>query len=528
MGVRVGTMVTLNGTAFKQNDQAPWEFSFVEDVKKIAPFCGVPRKKEGHEGGFQRSEDPARVDRLSEFFSNDENSSPTSIVLGFHKEQAELTFTTGEDGDKIRQAQLEIEWPEEEEPIEELATRLLEGLQARIEVEEDDEAEVEVEGDEEAEVEVEGDEEAEVEEDEEAEVEEDEEAEEDEELDFGVSVIDELIDLLSDENWVEDENNHDFIRHLGKPALVIDGQHRLLGADEVVGDIPFSFVALVDASWAEMVFQFCVINHTAVPVKSDVITTNAALSLTKQELESLGERLAAAGFQDTKLDIMNRCYLSEGAPFENRVKMTHLSPQQNAGRMGKAGIDKLAKPWRKGSGTFLTEMKKQVYDGEGLTAKQRTDRWIQSGDWARAFNLFWRIFSEKFETYRAGGPEPKGNEGDPFWGSLGANINKTGCLEAFQQEWIIYINGKFSDYKGDGINMFEPPLSGADDTPWDVLEKNAKKAVERAALRNMLENDWQLTVLTHGNAKGLMRNQFNKTFANQPLTWTQRDEFHPA
>ena len=322
--------------------------------------------------------------------------------------------------------------------------------------------------------------------------------------------------------------NHGFIRDLGKPALVIDGQHRLLGAEDVVGDIPFSFVALTNASWAEMVFQFCVINHCAVPVNPDVINTNAALSLTNQELMELGERLIVAGFQDAHLDIMNRCYLREGTPFHGRVVLSYHNQAQRAGKMGQGGITRLAKHWRNGTGNFLKAMRAKLYEGENLSNTEKTARWKTSGDWARAFNLFWEVFSEKYATYNAGGPSPRGAQGDPFWGAAGSNINKTGCLIAFQEQWFTYINGFTQTYKNDGINIFEHPNAEPGETVWDVLRDKAQKAVSKGALRNMLENRWSLVTLTHGNAKTKMKEQFGKAFRNEALNWTTKDEFQPA
>ena len=54
----------------------------------------------------------------------------------------------------------------------------------------------------------------------------------------------------------------------------------------------------------------------------------------------------------------------------------------------------------------------KVYEGENLSNTEKTARWKTSGDWARAFNLFWEVFSEKYATYNAGGPSPRGAQGD--------------------------------------------------------------------------------------------------------------------
>ena len=60
-------MPVFDGTAFKQNDDAPWEFSFVANVKEISPFCGVPLKKR-RARRLPKAEDPARITRLASYF----------------------------------------------------------------------------------------------------------------------------------------------------------------------------------------------------------------------------------------------------------------------------------------------------------------------------------------------------------------------------------------------------------------------------------------------------------------------------
>ena len=79
-----------------------------------------------------------------------------------------------------------------------------------------------------------------------------------------------------------------------RPALVIDGQHRLFGAasfeDE---DIPFLVVSILEAKPEEMAFQFIVINNKSVKVPTSLVKSLVA-NYSEIEL-SLGERLLTAG-----------------------------------------------------------------------------------------------------------------------------------------------------------------------------------------------------------------------------------------
>ena len=70
------------------------------------------------------------------------------------------------------------------------------------------------------------------------------------------------------------------LRDMLKPALVIDGQHRLFGAAGVEEDIPLLVCSLVQPSWKEQVFQFIVVNDKAAGIPKPFITSLAGMSLT--------------------------------------------------------------------------------------------------------------------------------------------------------------------------------------------------------------------------------------------------------
>lgn len=77
-----------------------------------------------------------------------------------------------------------------------------------------------------------------------------------------------------------------------RPALVVDGQHRLYGVSEFLDeDLPLLAVCIIDASVQEQAFQFIVINNKAVRVPTD----NVKAIIAHLDEEQLQARLLQAG-----------------------------------------------------------------------------------------------------------------------------------------------------------------------------------------------------------------------------------------
>jgi len=100
-----------------------------------------------------------------------------------------------------------------------------------------------------------------------------------------------------------------------KPALIIDGQHRLFGAasysDE---DIPILVVAILHAKPEEMAFQFIVINNKAVKVPTSLVKSLVA---NYADIEvNLSDRLLTAGITyGNKSAFLTSADTSEASPF---------------------------------------------------------------------------------------------------------------------------------------------------------------------------------------------------------------------
>jgi DGQHR domain-containing protein len=106
-------------------------------------------------------------------------------------------------------------------------------------------------------------------------------------------------------------NQPDYLR----PALIVDGQHRLYGMYEFnEEDLPVLVVSLIDASPQEQAFQFIVINKKAVRVSTDNVKS-IVVDFNEQELE---DRLAKVGVTygntPSTLQYLND---SPSSPFQN-------------------------------------------------------------------------------------------------------------------------------------------------------------------------------------------------------------------
>ena len=107
---------------------------------------------------------------------------------------------------------------------------------------------------------------------------------------------------------------HNQLDHL-RPALVVDGQHRLYGmSDFDAEDIPMLVVSLVDADVQEQAFQFIVINNKAVRVPTD----NVKSIIADIDEAALQSRLLEAGVKYGDISpILRDINDLQSSPFQN-------------------------------------------------------------------------------------------------------------------------------------------------------------------------------------------------------------------
>src|SRR5262249_43648735 len=120
------------GTAYRQSQdpEAPWLVTFVAPAEEVLIWAGIPRRAEGRELGFQRTEDPKRVEKAKAFFQlAGNNQSPTALVLGIHQVPPDtsrivtLAFDNNDNTSSPRPCTLTVELPDDE-PLEHVVDRL--------------------------------------------------------------------------------------------------------------------------------------------------------------------------------------------------------------------------------------------------------------------------------------------------------------------------------------------------------------------------------------------------------------------
>jgi hypothetical protein len=270
--------IEYSGTAYRQalDPAAPWLVSFVASAEDVYSWAGIPRKTDNTLTGFQRPDEEPRVLKAKDYFSQfTTNQSPTSLVLGIHQQPGdkrliELQFDEKDEGKSVRACKLIVKI-DSDEPLENALERLKAQFYARLEYEPENEIDTEIVEEEQPEDPDSPDTEV--------------EQGADEEIELGKSLLQNLLKKLDDKEWCIENEAH--LRDLAKPATIIDGQHRILGAKACERQIPFSIIGIFDCSWAEQVFQFTVVNYTAKGIPDQFITANAALSLTADELLGL-------------------------------------------------------------------------------------------------------------------------------------------------------------------------------------------------------------------------------------------------
>lgn len=105
-----------------------------------------------------------------------------------------------------------------------------------------------------------------------------------------------------------EENAEEHLR----PALIVDGQHRLKAIADLQEDIPILVIALINASPEEQAFQFVVINNKAAKVPTDNVKAIIA-SINEEELQ---DRLLKAGVSYGNVSaILSDIDSQESSPF---------------------------------------------------------------------------------------------------------------------------------------------------------------------------------------------------------------------
>jgi len=428
------------GQLYKQGSSSLDLIGFCASANDIRAWGGVPAKTERFHGGFQRALSD-RYKKIKSFF-DDGQASPTSVVVAFREgalKVSELGYpeawsSKASLSQEPRFVHISFETDIDDEDtidIGSLRKRVASLLEPRLDrspqqssgdSSEDGNGE-EAEGGEEA---VESSEE---ESPETADGEAGTTSDEDEvELDVGHSKLRAFYDFISDDDkvaaWLAAEEakyealkgkprknakEQEVVRYtpterlkysllsLLRPAMIVDGQHRVWGAyNSDKAPVVFSVCAIRDADWIEQVFQFVVLNKLARPISAGFLTSILNTSLTNSEVLEIEDRLDKIGIRNTERVIIKYLNHDERSPFFGLVaEPTELAGVDNEGKLSDKGMVRLAKRWHSLSRNRKElEMFVPALRAKNISAARK--EWVDYETWTEFFFAFWKVIRERY------------------------------------------------------------------------------------------------------------------------------------
>ena len=299
---------TLSFHQYESDSDSDELIMFSAPAEEIASWAGVPRKGHSIRMLYQRDPNENRVTQIAEFWNDagtsDGNDSqpfvlgPTAIVLAL----TESAKRNGQDLTIVYEPPVDLGQDDYLKVLRELATLVLPQVMDRL----DDSSRLSIDGFQNRDL---------------LEI-------PDTKHDYVADFAYRLVLMSKDPSaYVARENlNEERTRELSRaleslcrPALVVDGQHRLLGAEKAKVQVRLPVIAIPRCDWVEQIYQFVVINEKAEKVKTSILTDIFGSSLTPEEQGRLRNRMHRA-----KVDIEERIAAviagrDQRSPFYNMV-----------------------------------------------------------------------------------------------------------------------------------------------------------------------------------------------------------------
>lgn len=415
---------------YSQGDSDKTLVSFTADATDILRWGGVPSKNERFHGGFQRALS-ARYRKIISYFDNGQIS-PGAIVVAFRPSALEMTdlgypSSWPDQSKNTSQAKfVHIEFSSEDYDALSLP-ELIKRVRALLELRPgfstgspsqfEDVAETDVDS---QDVIDEVDQSAA-----------DDEREDD--LDVGHSKLKAFYDFIGDasavEKWIEAETERiaaiktkknasvaekeaaaypaeeklkATLVSLLRPAMIVDGQHRVNGASESEKEgVIFTVCAIKDSDWVEQVFQFVVLNKMAKPISKDFLTELLNTSLTNQEVEEIDKRLETIGIKNADRRIHKYINHDPRSPFLGLVaEAGEVAGSDNSGKLSQQGMLALAKRWRAIATAGKTGEMSCFIKYLGVTGLgEAREAWQDYDKWMSLFFAFWSELRKLYEPH---------------------------------------------------------------------------------------------------------------------------------
>jgi hypothetical protein len=300
LGKRKHTMTTKRYQAIevRQQPDAPPMYMIRAAARELLEWCDVPRTKEHYMAGYQRVLTEDRLAEIAEYLKQSSNNTlPGAIIVAAdaeyvsvhndgakqekeqEKDEGAKQQTEAQEERKKREEYVFIEIRDDTRDFKTKLEELFGAFSTRLSNEELASADISFSS-----------------------------SDETEEYDnseypssYLAKLAKELQDALTRPEDLPPERMkaiEDYISGVSKPGLIIDGQHRVLGAKNVSDhDVMLPVVVMLGLPHQEQVFQFYVLNSKAKPLRPTELRRIVSTSLTNSEIEGLYNR-----FRNTGLD----------------------------------------------------------------------------------------------------------------------------------------------------------------------------------------------------------------------------------
>jgi hypothetical protein len=212
---------------------------------------------------------------------------------------------------------------------------------------------------------------------------------------------------------------------LCRPALVVDGQHRLYGAAHAAAEIWLPIVAMPNSSWTQGIYQFIVINEKAQRVDTGLLTDIFGSSLTPTEQKAIESQLDRSGAKVQERIAAVVAARDKDSPFYELVRFSLQGESQGiiptlTVRQLIEGGGRGARGWRSDSEFY------EMYVKPTFPKTAEWDSWTD-GKWKDYWFAFW---TEVRDYYN-------GQASKPLWANEEqTNLTKAVSLRLFQRLFI--------------------------------------------------------------------------------------------
>ena len=271
---------------------------YVASIKasELLKWCDVPRSREGFMAGYQR-ELENRHEKITEFLQQDSefNIIPNAVIVAV--DDSKIKVDESKTG-------IDFEVTLEESAFPKLIQNLISTFESRLSEEELESIEVSQLTD-----------------------------SDDEEMtdastppDSYLAELTKRLRLVRDtpEDLDADQVKYakDYVLSVSKPGLILDGQHRVFGAKEVIQfDVQFPVILLPGIEFCEQVFHFYVLNNKAKPLNRTHLRRIISTTLSKKEIGTLYNRLNEAGIEAKSAEWTHRMNVDTDSPFKGLIDM---------------------------------------------------------------------------------------------------------------------------------------------------------------------------------------------------------------